>query len=73
MILLKFSLETHSILLFHDKRFTLTLQSSDFKIREIFSILSQGIEVIQYVLDAKGERSAPAGMIVWMVSLFIHR
>lgn len=38
------------------------------KIREIFSILTQGVELVQYEVDIHSKKSSVHGRIVWMDS-----
>jgi hypothetical protein len=42
--------------------------TNQIKIREIFSILTQGIEVLQYEVDRATSKSTVHGRIFWIVS-----
>ncbi len=43
------------------------IQDNNLRIREIFSILTQGVEMIQYDCNPQNNKSTVHGRIVWMV------
>lgn len=53
------------ILTYHHK--TPISQDNNLRIREIFSILTQGVEMIQYDSNPQSGHSSVNGRIVWMV------
>ena len=48
--------------------FLIFKQDTILRIREIFSILTQGVEMVYYEIDSTTNQAPAAKMIVWMVS-----